>query len=513
MKRFLHLFFAVALVICFVSSNVVASWEDDLIDSGTCGDGLFWYLDVTGTITIKGQGKMDNFSAGGQAINSPWNRYTKKITNVIIEDGVSSIGNYAFCFCSGVSSVTISESVTSIGNSAFFSCDLQQLTIPNSVTSIGELAFAVCTNLSDVSISENVRKIGGSAFQACKNLTSIVIPNGISTISEFLFTGCSALKNVSLPNTITSIEQSAFSLCSSLENISIPENVRSIGASAFAGCSSLENIILPNSISSIGASAFSGSKVKTIAIPDGVTVIDESTFYQCSKLKSISLPKSLREIKNYAFYGCDALSDIYYAGDKARWSWVELYNNTNSLSKATMHYESSFENMKMKTAFEDVPEDAYYEDAVSWAVTNKITNGTSTNTFSPNNNVTRGQAVTFLWRAMGMPSPKSIVNSFTDVKSSDYFYKAVLWAVEQGITKGTGSSTFSPEGNVTRGQMVTFLYRTMGEPEKTGSGAWYTDAENWANHQNLLIGTAISYATNGDCPRSDVVFYLWKVLA
>ena len=114
---------------------------------------------------------------------------------------------------------------------------------------------------------------------------------------------------------------------------------------------------------------------------------------------------------------------------------------------------------------------------------------------------------------MGQPSPKSNTNPFSDVKSSDFYYKPVLWAVEQGITNGTSATTFSPNGKVTRGQMATFLYRTMGEPGKTGAGAWYSDAENWANRQGLLIGTAVSYTTNGDCPRSDVVFYLWKAFS
>ncbi len=166
--------------------------------------------------------------------------------------------------------------------------------------------------------------------------------------------------------------------------------------------------------------------------------------------------------------------------------------------------------------FADVPGDAYYADAVSWAYNHEpqITTGTSETEFSPAGHVTRAQAVTFLWRVMGCPEPASPASDFSDVQNPDsWFYKAVLWAVEQGITNGTGNGQFSPDQGVTRGQMITFLYRAMGEPGKTGTGEWYTDAENWARQNGLLDGTAAAYETNGDCPRSDVVYYLWKQLA
>ena len=161
--------------------------------------------------------------------------------------------------------------------------------------------------------------------------------------------------------------------------------------------------------------------------------------------------------------------------------------------------------------FRDVPSDAYYAAAVDWAVGQGITNGTSATAFSPLGNVTRAQAVTFLWRAQGCPEPQSADSPFTDVREPDaWYYHAVLWAVEQGITNGTSATIFSPEQNVTRGQMLTFLYRSLGEPGKTGAGAWYADAERWASANGLLDGTAVPYTTGGECPRSDVVYYLWK---
>ena len=171
--------------------------------------------------------------------------------------------------------------------------------------------------------------------------------------------------------------------------------------------------------------------------------------------------------------------------------------------------------MAVKSPFRDVNPGDYCYDAVLWAINHapQITTGTTSTTFSPRDTVTRGQAVTFLWRTMGEPNPSTTYCPFTDVKASDYYYKAVLWAVGEGITNGTSKTTFSPNSSVTKGQMVTFLYRTIGEPGKTGSGAWYSDAENWARKNGLTTGTDTVYGTDRNCPRGDVVYYLWTALA
>ncbi|MBE6909234.1 MAG: S-layer homology domain-containing protein [Ruminococcaceae bacterium] len=165
-----------------------------------------------------------------------------------------------------------------------------------------------------------------------------------------------------------------------------------------------------------------------------------------------------------------------------------------------------------ETAFTDVPSGAYYADAVAWAVETGVTKGTSETTFSPNDTLTRAQAVTFLWRAKGSPAPTSSYNPFADVKAGAYYYDAVLWAVENGITNGVSADEFSVDGKVTRGQMITFLWRTEGRPFDTG-GKWYEAAESWAVSRRLLSGTAEDYTTDGKCPRSDVVYYLYRDLA
>lgn len=163
--------------------------------------------------------------------------------------------------------------------------------------------------------------------------------------------------------------------------------------------------------------------------------------------------------------------------------------------------------------FKDVPATAYYAVAVEWAYSNGIAAGTSTTTFSPDDTVTRGQAVAFLWRAMGKHTPSASQSRFTDVSTSDYYFQAVQWAAENGIAYGVSATEFDPNGAVKRSEMITFLWRAMGRPGETGQGEWYADAESWARSYSLLTGTAAAYATGAACPRSDVVYYMWKALS
>lgn len=162
--------------------------------------------------------------------------------------------------------------------------------------------------------------------------------------------------------------------------------------------------------------------------------------------------------------------------------------------------------------FSDVPVHSYYHNAVKWANEKGITNGIGNGLFGSGDILTRGQAVTFLWRAMGKPQASEANNSFIDVKEGAYYYDAVAWAVENGITEGVGGQRFDPDGKVTRGQIITFLWRTNGGMDDIG-GAWFEAAENWAKSNNILEGTAQTYSTDASCPRSDVVYYMYNNMA
>ncbi len=161
--------------------------------------------------------------------------------------------------------------------------------------------------------------------------------------------------------------------------------------------------------------------------------------------------------------------------------------------------------------FDDVQETDYFYDAVLWAyyAEPQVTNGMDATHFGPANTVTRGQAVTFLWRAMGCPEPETAENPFEDVTESKYYYKAVLWANEKGITIGTDATHFTPNQTCSTAHILTFLYRTMG----VGDDGWYAVAEAWAKGAGLLDGLEIEVAPKVDCPRCDVVLFLCRQLA
>ena len=174
---------------------------------------------------------------------------------------------------------------------------------------------------------------------------------------------------------------------------------------------------------------------------------------------------------------------------------------------------------RVRSSFVDVPSGSYYEDAVDWAVANGITTGTDAAHFSPDGICTRAQAVTFLWRAAGRPAPESRTMPFTDVPADSYYYDAVLWAVENGITKGTSSTTFSPDDTCTRAQIVTFLWRSEQSPAAGSSNpftdvsadVYYADAVLWAVKEAITTGTTrTTFSPDAECTRAQIVTFLWR---
>lgn len=197
------------------------------------------------------------------------------------------------------------------------------------------------------------------------------------------------------------------------------------------------------------------------------------------------------------------------------------YNNIITYAGASSNGSASATVVDLMP-FSDVGKGDYFYDSIFWAINAEpqITNGTGKTTFSPNQGCTRGQAVTFLWRAMGEPEPESTTNPFTDVSAGSYYYKAVLWAVENGITNGTSKTTFSPNATCTRGQIVTFLHRTENSPEPLSetnpfrdvrTSDYFFDAVLWAGDWGITKGTsATAFSPNATCTRGQIVTFLYR---
>ena len=245
---------------------------------------------------------------------------------------VTSIGNYAFYDCSGLTSVTIGNSVTSIGDDAFGVCfGLTSVTIPNSVTSIGDYAFEYCSGLTSVTIPNSVTSLGG-AFYKCSGLTSVTIGNSVTSIGGGAFNGCSGLTSVTIGNSVTSIGASAFRGCSGLTSVTIPNSVTSIGAYAFSDCSVLTSVTIPNSVTSIGDDAFSGcSGLTSVTIPNSVTSIGSYAFEGCSGLTSVTIGNSVERIGFYAFSGCSGLTSVTIPNSVTS-IWADAFRECSGLT-------------------------------------------------------------------------------------------------------------------------------------------------------------------------------------
>ena len=283
-------------------------------------------------------------------------------TTYIIQNTVTSIGDYAFYGCSGFTSITIPNSVTSIGNYAFYGCSgLTSFSISNFMTSFGVDAFTGCGNLlkvydnaryvgttenpflvlietkskgiktceinsncifiannafsncrglASVTIPNSVTNIGSSAFAFCIALTSVNIPESVTSIGDYAFTYCSKLTTIIIPNSVINVGSNVFNRCSSLTSVSISESVTNIGDYAFSHCA-LTSVTIPNSVTSIGSYAFEGcSKLTAVIISNSVTSIGGSAFRGCSRLASVTIPNSVTNIEDGAFFDCSGLTSI-----------------------------------------------------------------------------------------------------------------------------------------------------------------------------------------------------------
>ena len=271
--------------------------------------------------------------------------------------------------------------------------------------------------------------------------------------------------------------------------------------------------------SSGGGGSSGGAGVTTYAITVQNSKNGGVTASHKSAAKDTAVTLTVTPDKGYVL---DTLT-VLYSKNKA----VKLtekngkYTFTMPAGKVTVSAAFKAAAPASENPFTDVPSGAYYEDAVVWAVKKGITSGTSATTFSPDGSCTRAQAVTFLWRAAGSPEPKSAAMPFTDVPAGSYFEKAVLWAVENRITKGTSDTTFGPDASCTRAQIVTFLWRAGGSPAVSGNSAfsdvaadaYYAAAVAWAEKNGVTggIGGGL-FGSDNTCTRAQIVTFLHRAM-
>jgi len=499
-----------------------------------------------------------------------------------IPNGVTSICESAFYGCANLTDITIPDGVTDIGINVFsFCCGLTSITIPESVTRIGYSAFSGCTGLTSITIPESVTRIGGAAFSECTGLTNVVIPNSVTCIEWDTFNSCTSLTSIIIPDSVTNIGSFAFGNCTALQSMCFQGDAPQCKADAFSWWvdeDSAASINNPN-LTIYYIDGKEGWTTPTwngypTATWDGVNLPKPHEH----DYKAVVTAPTCTE-QGYTTHICecgasyvDAYTDalghdwgdpVYeWAGDHSAITATRVCKRdpahaetetgvvTSAVTKEATYdaegeitYTAAFTNpaFEPQTAvvslprlerptptpaenpFTDIRESAYYHDPVLWAVANNVTNGTSDTTFSPDEGCTRAQVVTFLWRAAGKPDPASSESPFSDVKEGAYYYNAVLWAVENGITNGTSDTTFSPDETCTRAQIVTFLWRYEEQPAPAGTSnpfadvkpsAYFGSAVLWAVERGITNGTsATTFDPEDTCTRAQVVTFLYRDIA
>ena len=522
-KRLLSFVLAALMIASLLPATALAA---DIVASGTCGaegDGsnLTWTLDSEGVLTISGSGDMHDY-----VYSSPWHENGNQIRSVLMENGVTGIGNFAFFECISLTSMTIPDSVTCIGNCAFKDCSsLASVTIPDSVASIGVYAFCGCTSLKSVTIPDSVTSIGDYAFGFCTSLTGIWVDGGsshyFSDASGVLFNKdktvlaqCPGAFSGSyvIPDGVTSINDAAFVNCTSLTSVTIPDGVTNIGYEVFAGCTSLANMVLPNGVTRIGAEAFEW----------------------CTSMKNITIPDGVMSIGYDAFLNCKSLTNVYFTGTEEAWNGITIDGGNDALKNAKIHcnYVSHTHSYKDVVTAPTCTEKGYtthtcacgdsYVDTYVDALGHAWDNGKVTK--EPTE--TETGVKTFTCTRCGETKTESIpvvsvdvTQMFTDV-TKNWAYPGIQYCVTHGIMGGMGNGTFAPTGTTTRAQIVQILYNLEGTPAVSGTtpftdltANWYKLAILWAYQNNVVAGTSpTTFDPEGPVTREQIAVILTQYM-
>ena len=558
------------------------------------------------------------FSADKELLRCP----VGKSADYAVPSGTVAIAGGAFKDCAKLESLVIPDSVTAIGKSAFENCAaLKRITLPKSIAKLEALTFSGCAALAEIALPDSVKTLGEKVFSGCAALKSVKIPAEVTVIPAEAFFGCSSLESITIPKNVSHINERAFDGCTALKKVDyLGSDTDWSQVTKETGNNALDNAeksftrtdhehkytdtVIPPTCTERGCTVHlcaCGDKREDsytpplghsykggICVRCGILDPNKDTQHKHDFIPIVTKPTCLTE--GFTTYTCscgecytkDYVSAVGhktqlqnakaagcltggYTGDEVCTVCGKVFKQGSVIFalghdpqparvKAPTCTESGYtgdlicmrcgdmtqigktvaaaghkffggvcsvcgtKGAEAAPKFDDVKSGAFYFDAVQWAVENGITNGTGKNTFSPNNVCSRYQIVMFLWRAAGQPEAKAAV-SFADVKPGDIFYEAVQWAVERGITKGTSSTSFSPFAPCTRGQIVTFLYRSAGSPKVSGacnfsdvsSGSFCHDAVIWASSEGITNGTSAGrFSPNEGCTRAQVVTFLYR---
>lgn len=475
------------------------------------------------------------------------------LAEITLPDGLKTLGEKVFSGCAALKSVKIPAEVTVIPAEAFFGCSsLESITIPKSVSHINERAFDGCTALKKVDYLGSDTDWSQVTKETCNNALDNAEKSFTRTDHEHKYTdtvipptcterGCTVhlcscgdkREDSYTPPLGHSYKDGICVRCGILDpNKDIPHKHDFIPIVTKPTCMSegfttytcsCGECYTKDYVSAVGHKTQLQNAKAAGCLTGGYTGDEVCTV--CGKVfKQGSVIFALGHDPQPARVKAPTCTESGYTGDLICMRCGDMTQIGKTVAAAGHKFFGGVcsvcgtKGAEAVPEFDDVKPGAFYFDAVQWAVKNGITNGTGKNTFSPNNVCSRYQIVMFLWRAAGQPEAKAAV-SFADVKPGDIFYEAVQWAVERGITKGTSSTSFSPYAPCTRGQIVTFLYRSAGSPKVScacnfsdvSSGSFCHDAVIWASSEGITNGTSAGrFSPNEGCTRAQVVTFLYR---
>ena len=348
--------------------NVCADCEVDWYVEGACGDSATWKLDLSGTLTITGEGAMYNFEWWG----APWNSYADMITSIVVGDGIRTIGDHAFECCGNLTSVTLPNTVWYIGYHSFYGCyNLPAVDLPDYLEMIGAYAFADCSNLGSIQFPNTLYMIREWAFAYCTSLQTVYIPKNVSSFGQAAFIGCVSLDGIwvdednpyyysdsqgvvyeqetlylhsapvtlsghyTIPAGTVGVYDYAFYRCSGLTSVTIPDSMQAIGYAAFAW-SGLTSVEFPDNITYMGGSMFEEcDSLTSVKLPDGLERIGWGMFMNCDNLTNVEIPDTVTEICGYAFSVCWNLESIDLPSN-LQYIWNDAFKDCSSLNNVVI---------------------------------------------------------------------------------------------------------------------------------------------------------------------------------
>ena len=492
----------------------------------------------------------------------------KQLSDAQLPATLVRIGAEAFDLCN-LSEITLPEGLETIGDRAFRSNNLTTLKFPSTLRYIGSNAFSsnALTSLDFAPVDSLIIDTG--AFTS-SSITQLDLPEGLTEIGNSAFQNCTSLKTVTMPDTVTYMGNDAFRDCTSLTSIQLSAGIDRLMPGSLQN-TNLPELVIPYGVEWIYNGALDGNLQMTkLVIPATVTYVEPSFRSTCynalihcqkdtyiqrfcdSKRIEYQLIDDFEFEESYPIHiltnmgGTVSVSresspSLRYitltAVPKADWAIysISIYCDTDEsyILDDKQLSDTKFEFMMppgetwievlfvaQKAPFVDVPEDSFYFEPILWAVYSGITNGVDDTHFAPNQPCNRAQVVTFLWRAAGEPDPISMEHNFVDVEKGGFYEKAVLWAVENGITNGIDDTHFGPNVICNRASVVTFLWRARGCPAPSSTthpftdvpaGCWYESPVLWALETGITNGmSATEFGATTPCNRAQVVTFLYR---